>query len=186
MLAVGLLLCSFYSNAQTVTEHDISDDEYALVPLNFAFPFYGKIFTHSVMYDNGIVGFYDPFAAIGCDPTNTYCIGSTWNPQQAINSYNNFPNPQIMSYYIAPLWTDLIGIQGTRFVTTGTDESMKYEWIDIAEYYSVNGSMAQRANGPQLNTFSLDINKDGTFSSTYDDVNINYSNITVGYWGEVS
>jgi len=185
-LAVGLLLCSFYSNAQTVTEHNISDDQYALVPLNFAFPFYGKIFTHTVMYDNGIVGFYDPFAAIGCDPTNTYCIGSQWNPQEAINSYNYFPNPQIMSYYIAPLWTDLVGIEGTRYVTTGTDDSMKYEWIDIAEFYTIYGSDSQRENGPNLNTFSLDINKDGTFSSTYDDVNINYSNITVGYWGEIS
>jgi hypothetical protein len=186
MLAVGLLLCSFYSNAQTVTEHDISDDQYALVPLNFAFPFYGKIFTHSVMYDNGIVGFYDPFAAIGCDPTNTYCIGTTWNPQEAINSYNAFPNPQIMSYYIAPLWTDLVAIEGSRFVTTGTDDSMKYEWIDIAEFYTIYGTNSQKENGPNLNTFSLDINKDGTFSSTYDDVNINYSNITVGYWGEIS
>jgi hypothetical protein len=186
LLAVGLLLCSFYSNAQTVTEHDISDDEYALVPLNFAFPFYGKIFTHSVMYDNGIVGFYDPMAAIGCDPTNTYCIGSTWDPQEAINSYNYFPSPQIMSYYIAPLWTDLVGIEGTRYVTTGTDDSMKYEWIDIAEFYTIYGTESQKENGPNLNTFSLDINKDGTFSSTYDDVNINYSNITVGYWGEVS
>lgn len=186
MLAVGLLLCSFYSNAQTVTEHDISDDQYALVPLNFAFPFYGKIFTHSVMYDNGIVGFYDPFAAIGCDPTNTYCIGTTWNPQEAINSFNSFPNPQIMSYYIAPLWTDLVAIEGSRFVTTGTDDSMKYEWIDIAEFYTIYGTNSQKENGPNLNTFSLDINKDGTFSSTYDDVNINYSNITVGYWGEIS
>ena len=42
------------------TYYNMTDDGYAIVNLPFTFPFYGRTFTTSVMYTNGVVGFLDP------------------------------------------------------------------------------------------------------------------------------
>jgi hypothetical protein len=57
--------------AAPVTQHTMGDDGWANVPLQFGFPFYGKVFTNSFMFDNGVVGFFDPVAG-GCNPANGY------------------------------------------------------------------------------------------------------------------
>ena len=63
-LALIALWCNI-ATAQVVLQHNISDDGYARVPLQFPFPYHGRVFTESYMFSNGVVGFLNP--------TNSWC-----------------------------------------------------------------------------------------------------------------
>jgi len=63
------------------TYYNIADDGWAQVNLPFTFPFYGRTFTTSYFFSNGVVGFLNP-------NNNSYCCegvnlasnpGATWN-----------------------------------------------------------------------------------------------------------
>ena len=166
---VAFLVFSFIpfsaTNSQTVgttTTHSMGDDGYVNVPLPFAFPFYGQQFNNSWMYDNGVVSFLQP---------NTQGALSPWQWYSTPLTSGNIPG----SYFIAPLWTDVAPVGNTVYSTNSDGTFMKYTWNNISEYYS---------GGTRLNTFSLTIRPDGTFNTTYTNLNLNSSNITAGYVGD--
>ena len=190
VLAV-LFFCSFsYSDAQTInsgtsgitaptgttTIHNMWDDGHVHIPLQFGFPYFGKLFTNSIMYDNGVVGFFAPATEttqqIGCDPTvNGYCGGNNWGSQQFTTTLGPSWN-----YMIAPLHTDMRPVASSVYSTTGDATQMTYRWQDIGEYY----------NPSNLNTFSLQIKPSGFIGVDYEKVNIGQSNVSVGLAGDLS
>jgi hypothetical protein len=136
-------------NPQNLT-HQISDDGYANVPLQFQFPFYNETFNNSWMFSNGIISFQDPqqsglaWQNLGVQPFGTH-MGSAFN------------------YSIYPLWTDLINLRGS-FTTQGTQEYQRYNWIGISPY----------ADSSRINTFSVELRPDGRVLTTYNAVSVNY------------
>ncbi len=160
------------AGASGVTQHTMGDDGYVSVPLQFGFPFYGKTFTHSFMFDNGVVGLYDPIGNNGCNPQNSWCGGLQWSA----------PNPNVglgpqFNYMIAPLWADIAPNPSTRYYTQGTTEYQRYVWENIHEFYS---------GGTRLNTFGLELKPSGSIDSIYSLVNINSSNTFIGTIGNAS
>lgn len=177
-LLFALLLVSGIASAQItpgtsgVTTHTMGDDGYVSVPLKFGFPFYGKTFTHSFMFDNGVVGLYDPVGNIGCNPQNNYCGGQQWSaPQPSTNMGSQF------SYMIAPLWADIAPNPNTKYYTQGTADYQRYMWENIHEFYS---------GGSRLNTFGLELKPSGSIDAYYSLVNINSSNTFIGTIGNPS
>jgi hypothetical protein len=165
--ALCLAICfSSPSNAQNIsdqiTQYNMGDDGHVSVPLPFPFPFYGQTFNDSWMYDNGVVSFKQPGTQGALNPWQ-------WSSQPFSNNMNG-------SYFISPLWADIAPKWGVTSYTTQTDGSyMKYNWNNISEYYS---------GGTRLSTFSLTIRPDGTFNADYINLNLNTSNIAVGYVGD--
>jgi len=133
------------------------------VPIPFAFPYQGKVFTNSWMFDNGVVGFMDPTAGFNG--------AQNWNSQPMANL-----GPQF-SYMIFPMWADIAPTGSTQYLVNASSESQTYTWKNISEYYS---------GGSRLNTFSLEIRPDGYFGSTYDKVNLSQTNVSIGYTGDLS
>jgi hypothetical protein len=147
------------SKAQIV-QHQISDDGYARVPLQFPFPFYGQVFTESFMFSNGVVGFLNPqqnsWCCSGFDLTTTQ--GSPFN------------------YSIMPLQTDLNNYSG-RFLTEGTPQYQRYVWENISEYGRPNN----------LNTFGVEIRPSGYIGMHYEKINISAGRpVTIGMTGNTS
>lgn len=160
----------------TTTIHNMWDDGHVHVPLQFGFPFFGKTFTNSVMYDNGVVGFFAPATTttqkIGCDPAvDGYCGGNNWYSQP----YSTVTGPQ-WNYMIAPLHTDMRPVPGSVYSTTGDTTQMTYRWQDVGEYY----------NPSNLNTFSLQIKPSGFIGVNYEKINLGQSNVSVGLTGDLS
>lgn len=157
-----LVLIALWCNiatAQVVVQHNISDDGYARVPLQFAFPFYGRVFTESYMFSNGVVGFLNP--------QNNWCC-------QGFDLRTNNGTP--FSFAILPLQTDLINYGQGRFLTEGTPQYQRYAWENISEY-----------GVPQnLNTFGVEIRPDGYIGMHYEKVNISpWRTVTRGITGDV-
>jgi hypothetical protein len=154
---VALLACIGIAQAQVI-EHRISDDGYARVPLQFGFPYYGRVFTESYMFSNGVVGFLNP--------TNHWCCSGF-----DLRTNNGTP----FSFAIMPLQTDLINYSG-RFLTEGTPQYQRYKWENISEY-----------GVPQnLNTFGVEIRPSGYIGMHYEKVNISpWRSITMGITGDV-
>jgi hypothetical protein len=149
-------------NAQPIVEHQIGDDGFVEVPLQFGFPYYGQLFTNSWMFDNGVVGFYSPF--------NGYNGG-----QQYFSQPFSAEMGGQFSYMIAPLWTDLVNYSGT-FTTQGNSQFQTYNWNNISQWgYPEN-----------LNTFSLEIRPSGEITVTYDQVNISGYPVSTGTTGDVT
>ena len=149
-------------NAQPIVEHQIGDDGFVEVPLQFVFPYYGQLFTNSWMFDNGVVGFYSPF--------NGYNGG-----QQYFSQPFSAEMGGQFSYMIAPLWTDLVNYSGT-FTTQGNSQFQTYNWNNISQWgYPEN-----------LNTFSLEIRPSGEITVTYDQVNISGYPVSTGTTGDVT
>lgn len=173
-LALVSSLCFFSSNAQVVntnvttpvvTNPRFSDDTYVNVPLQFAFPFYGKVFTNSWMHSNGVVGFMDPRTTAG--PANwAYCCEGL-NTSQLTPQFN---------YMIAPLWTDLYPTSISQFRTEGTSTYQKYRWENISEISAMNN----------LNTFSVEIRPSGFIGVNYEMINISNQNVFAGTVGDVA
>ena len=157
-----LVLIALWCNiatAQIVVQHNISDDGYARVPLQFAFPFYGRVFTESYMFSNGVVGFLNP--------QNHWCC-------QGFDLRTNNGTP--FSFAILPLQTDLVNYGQGRFLTEGTPQYQRYAWENISEY-----------GVPQnLNTFGVEIRPDGYIGIHYEKVNISpWRTVTRGMTGDV-
>jgi hypothetical protein len=187
-LLLGLSLSVSVAHAQTINIgsgitaptgntviHAMGDDGHVHVPLQFGFPFYGKLFTNSVMFDNGVVGFFSPGTStsqpVGCDPSNAYCGGTSWSSQQ----FSTVNNPS-WNYMIAPLHTDLIPTAGSVYSTTGNANQMTYRWQNVGEYY----------NPSNLNTFSLQIKPSGFIGVDYEKINIGQSNVSIGLTGNLT
>jgi hypothetical protein len=154
---VAFLACIGIAQAQVI-QHQISDDGYARVPLQFAFPYYGRVFTESYMFSNGVVGFLNP--------TNSWCCAGYDITQP------NHP----FSFAIMPLQTDLLNYSG-RFLTEGTPQYQRYMWENISEF-----------GRPQnLNTFGVEIRPSGFIGIHYEQINIDPSRpVTMGMTGDSS
>lgn len=153
--------------AAPITQHTMGDDGWVNVPLQFGFPFYGKVFTNSFMFDNGVVGFYDPVAG-GCNPANGYCGGQQWNAQPFSNNMGNQ-----FSYMIAPAWADLAPNGNTKYLTQGDATFQKYTWENIGQYYDQS----------KLQTFDLTIKPSGFIGVNYGNINLNQTNLGIGTVG---
>lgn len=156
-------------NPPTADQHTISDDSWVSVPLQFAFPFGTQVFTHSWMHSNGVISFLGT-----TDPTMSHLCCDGVDMQ---NYTGNF-----YQYMIAPLWTDLInipkdldgdGINDTGFYTEGDDESMKYFWRNISEFY----------NDKTNNNFGVEINDTGNIDMYHYGVDIQTHNVFTGVIG---
>jgi len=157
-----LVLIALWCNiatAQVVVQHNISDDGYARVPLQFSFPYYGRVFTESFMFSNGVVGFLNP--------TNSWCC-TGFNLETSRGSPFDFA--------IMPLQTDLLNYSG-RFLTEGTAQYQRYKWENISEF-----------GVPQnLNTFGVEIRPSGYIGMHYEQVNISpWRPVTIGMTGDTS
>jgi hypothetical protein len=148
--------------ADPKTYYNIPDDGYAQVNLPFAFPFYGRTFTTSYMFSNGVVGFLDPtthwnsFCCSGVDLSSN--PGSPWN------------------FAIYALQTDLIQANpNAKFWTQGNSSYMKYVWENINEFGTSN-----------LNTFSTTIKPTGYIGIDHQQVNVQNHNVTTGIAGDLS
>jgi hypothetical protein len=160
----------------TTTIHNMNDDGHVHVPLQFGFPYFGKTFTNSIMYDNGVVGFFAPATqttqAVGCDPAiSGWCGGNQWGSQQFTSTLGPSWN-----YMIAPLHTDLIPRSNSVYSTTGDSSQMTYRWQNVGEFYNPNN----------LNTFSLQIKPSGFIGANYENINIGHSNVSVGLTGNLT
>jgi hypothetical protein len=154
---VAFLACIGIAQAQII-QHQISDDGYARVPLQFAFPYYGRVFTESYMFSNGVIGFLNP--------TNHFCC----------DGYNITQPNHPFSFAIMPLQTDLINYSG-KFLTEGTAEYQRYKWENISEY----------GRPENLNTFGVEIKPSGYIGIHYEKVNIDpWRTVTMGMTGDSS
>ena len=155
-LIAGIFLYLPTLSYTQIIQHQISDDGYARVPLQFGFPYYGRVFTESYMFSNGVVGFLNP--------TNSWCCTGF-----DLRTNNGTP----FSFAIMPLQTDLINYSG-RFLTEGTPQYQRYVWENISEY-----------GAPQnLNTFGVEIRPSGYIGMHYEQVNISpWRPVTIGMTG---
>ena len=164
----------------------MEDDSYVYVPLNFGFPLYGQVFTHSIMYDNGVVGLYDPTAGTGCNPANMYCAPINWNPQSAWDAYNlGNLNAQSFSYMLAPLWSDIAPDDTTKYYIDSGSDYQKYRWSNMVEFYSIYGNEEQQEGGARYSNFALELRQSGQILTTYGDTDLNTSNVWTGITGNV-
>ena len=162
-ILIGIIyLCSLLPigiNAQII-QHQISDDGFAHVPLQFGFPYYGRIFTDSFMFSNGVVGF-------GSVNNNWCCSGFDLTNSRGYQ----------FDFAIMPLQTDLINYGSGRFLTEGTTQYQRYKWENISEYGVPNN----------LNTFGLEIRPSGFIGMYYENVNISpWRTVTIGRTGNTS
>lgn len=153
---VAFLACIGIAQAQVI-QHQIGDDGYARVPLQFAFPYYGRVFTESYMFSNGVVGFLNP--------TNHFCC----------SGYDITQPNHPFSFAIMPLQTDLMNYGQGRFLTEGTAQYQRYKWENISEF----------GRPDNLNTFGVEIRPTGFIGMHYEQINIDPSRpITMGMTGD--
>jgi hypothetical protein len=145
------------------TYYNIGDDDYVIVPIPFGFPFYGQIFTHSLMFDNGVVSFYSPNAPMRFG-------GLQFHAEPITNNLGSQ-----FYYSIMPLWTDLVNYSGS-FYTQQSSQHLKYTWENISQWGYPN----------RLNTFSLEIRPTGYVGLQYQNVNITGFPITIGMVGNAA
>lgn len=162
LASIFVIMYSFAALAQDIITHQIGDDGFAEVPLQFAFPYYGQVFTNSWMFDNGVVGFYSPF--------DGYSGGQNYFSQPFSTGLGGQFN-----YMIAPLWTDLLNYSGT-YTTQGDSTFQRYSWNNISQW----------GYPDRLNSFSLEISPSGSISVQYDQINISGYPVSVGTTGDLS
>jgi hypothetical protein len=134
------------------TYYNISDDSHAIVPIPFGFPLYGKLFTHSIFFDNGAVSFYTP----NQEPQR-------WGAGNTGGAINSNVGSQF-HYSIMPLWTDLINYNGAHY-TQQSNQHLKYTWENVSEFGNPNSS----------NTFSLEIRPSGFIGIQYDQIDVSWA-----------
>jgi hypothetical protein len=158
-LIVGTCLYLPILSYTQVIQHQIGDDGYARVPLQFAFPYYGRVFTESYMFSNGVVGFLNP--------TNHFCC----------SGYDITQPNHPFSFAIMPLQTDLVNYGQGRFLTEGTAQYQRYKWENISEF----------GRPDNLNTFGVEIRPTGFIGMHYEQVNIDPGRpVTMGMTGDSS
>lgn len=163
LFIILMVISSVVGAQQTKTPVSFGDDTWVNVPLQFAFPFYGKVFTNSFMFSNGVVG----FMGVNMQPYDSYCCsGVTVNPQMPV-SFN---------YTIMPMQTDLYPVPQSQFYIQGDATYQKYWWQDIAEISNTNN----------LNTFSVEIKPTGYIGIQYDKINIQNQVVTSAIIGDAS
>lgn len=156
---VAFLSCIGIAQAQII-QHQIYDDGYAHVPLQFPFPLYGRVFTDSFMYSNGVVGF-------GSVNNHWCCTGYDLANARGYE----------FNYSILGLQTDLINYGSGQFTTEGTATYQRYRWQNISEY-------GQPSN---LNTFSIEIRPTGYIGINHENINISsWRPLTIGVTGDTS
>jgi hypothetical protein len=160
-ILIGIIcLCFFQPIRSQIIQHQISDDSFAHVPLQFGFPYYGRIFTDSYMFSNGVVGF-------GSVNNHWCCTGFDLANSRGYQ----------FDFSIMPLQTDLINYGSGRFLTEGTPQYQRYKWENISEYGVPNN----------LNTFGLEIRPSGFIGMYYESVNISpWRPVTIGRTGDTS
>lgn len=148
------------------TFYNMGDDGYSIVPIPFGFPLYGRTFTHSIFFDNGLVSFYDPVTEAARLGGQQY-----WAEPLSNNLGSQF------HYSIMPLWTDLAPNSNSKYYTqTDSNNFFRYTWENLQQYgYS---------NRP--NTFSLEIKPSGSLGIQYTNVNIGGYPITSGVVGNAA
>jgi len=145
------------------TYYNMGDDGYSIIPLPFGYPLYGRTFTHSIMFDNGVVSFYDPV-------TEAARLGGQNYYSQPLS--NNIGSQ--FHYSIMPLWTDLAPDSNSRYYTqTDNNNFFKYTWENIPQYGYAN----------RRNTFGLEIRPTGYLGIQYNQINIEGYPITAGVVG---
>ena len=163
------LSCSLSSLSDPeIIEHQIADDSWVEVPLDFTFPFYGNSLVTSFMFSNGVVGFLDPLNVPG---TGIVYDGLCCHGQD-LSSFTGVR----FNYTIMPWNTDLIDTGVGKFYTQGDSTFQKYMWENLSEYYDRNTS----------NTFDLTIYPMGNIDVNYEQVQINNHAVTVAVVGDLS
>ena len=168
-MAFLVLSCSLSSwSDPEIIEHQIADDGWVEVPLDFTFPFYGNSYVTSFMFSNGVVGFLDPLDVPGTGIVydGLCCQG------QDLSSFTGVR----FNYTIMPWNTDLIDTGVGKFYTQGDESFQKYMWENLSEYYDRNTS----------NTFDLTIYPMGNIEVNYEQVQINNHAVTVAVVGDLS
>ena len=170
LVAFLVLSCSLSSwSDPEIIEHQIADDGWVEVPLDFTFPFYGNSYVTSFMFSNGVVGFLDPLDVPGTGYVHDglCCSGQDFSSGATGVRFN---------YTIMPWHTDLIDTGIGRFYTQGDETFQKYMWENLSEYYDRNTS----------NTFDLTIYPMGNIDVNYEQVHIKNHAVTVGVVGDLS
>ena len=168
-MAFLVLSCSLSSWSEPeIIEHQIADDGWVEVPLDFTFPFYGNSYVTSFMFSNGVVGFLDPLDVPG---TGIVYDGLCCHGQD-LSSFTGVR----FNYTIMPWNTDLIDTGIGKFYTQGDETFQKYMWENLSEYYNRNTS----------NTFDLTIYPMGNIEVNYEQVQINNHAVTVAVVGDLS
>ncbi len=163
------LSCSLSSwSDPEIIEHQIGDDGWVEVPLDFTFPFYGNSYVTSFMFSNGVVGFLDPLDV----PGTGYVYDGLCCDGQDLSSFTGVR----FNYTIMPWNTDLIDTGVGKFYTQGDSTFQKYMWENLSEYYDRNTS----------NTFDLTIYPMGNIDVNYEQVQINNHAVTVAVVGDLS
>ena len=148
------------ANDPAATRTYISDDANVNVPLPFTFPFYGQSFNNSWMHSNGVVAFRSP------NITGGFCCSGEDLSRTTYSGYN---------YIIAPLWTDLISINGSHYYKT-TSTSATYGWYNVSEFYNPSSS----------NSFEVDINSSGVINTRLGGAMISNHYVTSGMAGNLA
>jgi len=169
---VALWVCCFSLSSLSdpeIIEHQIADDGWVKVPLDFTFPFYGNSYVTSFMFSNGVVGFLDPLdvAGSGYIHDGLCCSGQDFSSGATGVRFN---------YTIMPWHTDLIDTGIGKFYTQGDSTFQKYMWENLSEYYNRDTS----------NTFDLTIYPMGNIDVNYEQVQINNHAVTVAVVGDLS
>jgi len=170
LVALLVLSCSLSSwSDPEIIEHQIVDDGWVEVPLDFTFPFYGNSYVTSFMFSNGVVGFLDPLDVPGSGYIHDglCCSGQ---------DFANGGSGVRFNYTIMPWHTDLIDTGIGRFYTQGDSTFQKYMWEDLSEYYLPN----------TRNTFDLTIYPMGNIAINYEEVQISNHAVTVAVVGDLS
>ena len=165
---MALCFSQFSWSNPEIIEHQIADDGWVEVPLDFTFPFYGNSYVTSFMFSNGVVGFLDPLDVPG---TGIVYDGLCCHGQD-LSSFTGVR----FNYTIMPWNTDLIDTGVGKFYTQGDETFQKYMWENLSEYYNRNTS----------NTFDLTIYPMGNIDVNYEQVQINNHAVTVAVVGDLS
>jgi hypothetical protein len=152
-----------------IVEHQIADDGWVEVPLDFTFPFYGNSYVTSFMFSNGVVGFLDPnnVPGTGYIHDGLCCDGQNFESGATGVRFN---------YTIMPWHTDLIDAGAGRFYTQGDSTYQKYMWENLAEYYDRSSE----------NSFDLTIYPLGNIEINYTELDIDNHSVTVAIVGDLS
>jgi len=169
LLVLFFSLCSSSKAEAPIVEHQIGDDQWVEVPLDFTFPFYGNSYVTSFMFTNGVVGFLDPLDVPGSGYVHDglCCSGQDFSSGATGVRFN---------YTIMPWHTDLIDTGAGRFYTQGDSTFQKYMWENLAEYYDASSE----------NSFDLTIYPLGNIEINYTELEINNHSVTVAVVGDLS
>ena len=123
------------------------------------------------MFTNGVVGFRNP---------EDSQVESHWccDGLDLVKMSEDGTDISRYGYAIAPLWTDLIDLEqgNSGLFTEGDTSQQTYRWKNLAEFYDAT----------RLNTFELQIKKDGTYIVDYTAVNIQDHTISTGEAGNLA